>query len=168
MTNDELRGALRAEVRGSRYKVGKRWFRAVGAIVGARHASPAVCGAHVLQILRLFIPKHHCRLSRARRDTHISIIGGRGTPRPYKALRRQGYRRDLLLLQGASLKLEVVSLKYSYFVLRTSYFVHSTYSKSCRMVAMPAEAVESPAKYHFVRRWFSLSSCVCASSCATR
>ena len=45
--------------------------RACGAIVGARLASPAVCGAHVLQILRLFIPKHHCRLLRAR---HVRIV----------------------------------------------------------------------------------------------
>ena len=150
--------------------------RAIGAIVGARHASPAVCGAHVLrlfaallslvcgahvlQILRLFIPKHPCRLSRARHDTHISIVDGRGTPRPYKALPPQG--SPLLPVHSHS------SLVTRHFLLPTSYFVHSTYSKSCRMVAIPAEAVESPAKYHFVRRWFSLSSCVCASSCATR
>ena len=47
--------ALRAEVRGSKYEVGKRWFRAVGAIVGARHASPAVCDAHVLRLFSISI-----------------------------------------------------------------------------------------------------------------
>ena len=33
--------------------------RATGAIVGAKPDSPAVRVAHVLQMLRLFIPKHH-------------------------------------------------------------------------------------------------------------
>ena len=68
--------ALRSEVRGSKYEVGKRWFRAVGAIVGARHASPTVCDAHVLRILRSFILKHHCRLSRARHASPLQSLAG--------------------------------------------------------------------------------------------
>ena len=53
-----------------------------------------------MHILRLFILKHHCRLSRARHNTHISIVDGRGVPRPYIALLPQGYRGDYCPYRG--------------------------------------------------------------------
>ena len=62
---------------------------------GYKHHLLPLHGAHVLQILRLFIPKHPCRLSRI-----IGILNGRGMPRPYKALRRQGYKHYFTALTG--------------------------------------------------------------------
>ena len=59
----------------------RRWrklrVRACGAIVGARHASPA----NAVRIVSI-------------------LLFGRGMPRPYKALRKQGYRGDFTTLTG--------------------------------------------------------------------
>ena len=53
---------------------------------------------------------------------HPHLFCGRGVPRPYKALRRQGYRGDFTALTKAlrsSWKLKVGSIVTSYFQLRT-------------------------------------------------
>ena len=52
----------------------------------------------------------------------IFVIGGRGMPRPYKALRRQGYKHYFTALTEAlrsSWKLKVGSIVTPYFQLRT-------------------------------------------------
>ena len=100
--------------------------------------------AHELQMLRLFIPKHHCRLLRARHYIyHPYLFCGRGVPRPYKALPPQGYERDFTAITEAlrlSLKLERLLLPTSYFLLPTSYLreaearraaIHDNGSSAC-------------------------------------
>ena len=71
---------------------------------GYKHYLLPLRGAHVLHILRLFIPKHHLSVMACAAHTYcdysLYLFCGRGVPRPYIALLPQGYRGDYCPYRG--------------------------------------------------------------------